>query len=55
MGLEEKSDFTEMHYSFQALEVAVTLSDVRPVERGFFTACGGTSASFLDERCRLQK
>lgn len=26
------------------------LSDVRPEERGFFSACGGTSKSFLEER-----
>lgn len=36
-----------------AAEVSITLSDLRPVERGFFIACGGTS-SFLEERCQLK-
>lgn len=36
-----------------AAEVSITLSDFRPVERGFFIACGGTS-SFREERCQLK-
>ena len=37
-----------------AAEVSITLSVVRPVERRFFIACGGTSVSFLEERCGLK-
>lgn len=34
---------------------SITLSAVRPEERGFFTACGGTSDTFLEERCDLKR
>lgn len=36
--------------SILAAEVSITLSDGRPLERRFFTARGGASVCFLEER-----
>lgn len=36
-------------------EVSITLSEGRPLERRFFTARGGASVCFLEERCGYRK